>query len=193
VKAFTGFPILLLCAAITALSGCGRPALAGPQAQAARSLAADVGDYQLGVGDKVRITVYNEDSLSGEFQVSAAGTIAMPLIGEVPASEQTPSQVSTVIQQRLAEYLRTPSVSLEVVTYRPFYILGEIRTPGQYPYANGLTVLNAIATASGFTPRANKSMVFIRRSGAETEEPFRLTPDLRVYPGDTLRITERFF
>jgi polysaccharide biosynthesis/export protein len=98
------------------------------------------------------------------------------------------------VQTKLADgYLREPKVSMEVVTYRPYFVLGEVKTPGQYPYSNGLTVTNAIATAAGFTPRADKKVVFIRRSGEAEEKPFRLTPDLRVYPGDTIRLAERFF
>lgn len=185
--------IFLIAATACILCGCERPALAGPQAEASRAVNL-AEDYQLGVGDRVRVIVYSEESLSGEFQVSAAGTLSLPLIGSVPATGKTPGDVAATIRTMLADgYLRDPKVSMEVITYRPFFILGEVKTPGQYPYANGLTVVNAIATAAGFTPRAEKKMVFIRRSGDAEEKPYKLTPDLRVYPGDTIRLGERFF
>lgn len=150
--------------------------------------------YALGVGDKVRMIVYNEPSLTGEFQVNAAGTLALPLIGDVQAQGRDVDAIGKMIHDKLADgYLRDPKVSLEVLTYRPFFILGEVKTPGQYPYVVGLTALNAIASAEGFTPRADRKAVFIRRSGAADEELYRLTPDLRIFPGDTLRLGERLF
>ena len=188
-----GISTILMALSLTLVAACARPALAGAQADAARTV--DLGDnYRLGVGDKVRIIVFNEEKLSGEFQVSAAGTLSVPLIGEVPASERTTSEVTQNIQALFADgYLRDPKVSMEVVTYRPYFILGEVKTPGQYPYSNGLTVMNAIASATGFTPRADKKTVFIRRSSEASEKPYKLTADLRVYPGDTIRLGERFF
>ncbi len=153
-----------------------------------------VSDYRLGVGDKVKVTVYNEASLTGEFWVNPDGTISLPLIGNVPATGKHVAEIAADAQARFADgYLRSPKVAMEVTVFRPFYILGEVTTPGQYPYANGLTALNAIATAKGFTPRANRDVIRIRRQGATQEENFRLTPELIVYPGDTIRVGERFF
>lgn len=150
--------------------------------------------YPLGAGDKVRVTVFNEPTLSGEFSVSADGDLALPLIGNVKALGKTTKEVTTFLQTALANgYLRDPKISIEVVTYRPFFILGEVRAPGQYAYASGMTVINAIATAEGFTPRAKKKTVLIRRFGEAAEQEFLLTPDLRVWPGDTIRLTERYF
>ena len=103
-------------------------------------------------------------------------------------------QVADLVQMRLADgYLRQPKVAAEVIAYRPFFILGEVKAPGQYPYVSGLTALNAVATAQGFTPRAARSVIYIRRAGAAEEEAFKLTPELRVLPGDTLRLGERYF
>jgi polysaccharide export outer membrane protein len=151
-------------------------------------------DYRLGSGDKIRVTVFNEETLSGDFTVSSEGTVSLPLIGDVAAKNKTPQQLAAEVQGKLADgYLRAPKVSIEVSTYRPFFILGEVKAPGQYPYASGMTALNAIATAQGFTPRADKKLVFIRREGASSEDAMKLTPDLRVLPGDTIRIGERFF
>lgn len=151
-------------------------------------------NYNLGAGDKIRVNVFNEPTLSGEFSVGSEGTVSLPLIGEIPAKGKTPQQLATEVQTRLADgYLREPKVGIEVSAYRPFFILGEVKAPGQYPYASGLTALNAIATAQGFTPRAEKKVAYIRRAGATSEEPLRLTPDLRIRPGDTIRIGERYF
>ncbi|MDG6745886.1 SLBB domain-containing protein, partial [Staphylococcus aureus] len=98
------------------------------------------------------------------------------------------------IEAKLADgYLREPRVSMDVLTYRPFYIMGEVTKPGEYPYSNGLTALNAVARAEGFTYRANKRKVFIKRFGETTEQQYKLDPSVVVYPGDTVRIGERYF
>ncbi|WP_278247477.1 polysaccharide biosynthesis/export family protein [Sphingomonas jatrophae] len=155
---------------------------------------ASAAEYKLGVGDRIRMVVYNEAALSGEFSVGANGSVALPLIGEVPAAGRTVTEIAADARARFAEgYLREPKVSAEVIVFRPFFILGEVAAPGNYPYAVGLTALNAIATAKGFTPRANRDVVQIRRQGETTETTYRLTPELMVYPGDTIRIGERFF
>ncbi len=151
-------------------------------------------DYKLGVNDKVRVLVYNEVDLSGEFEVNAAGNLSLPLAGDVKAEGRTPGEVTQDIQARLAAgYLKDPRVSLDVLTYRPFYILGEVTKPGEYPYSNGLTVINAVARAEGFTYRANKRKVFIKRAGTGAEQEFVMAPGLQIQPGDTIRIGERYF
>ncbi len=130
-------------------------------------------DYRLGVTDKIRIVVYNEATLSGEFPISADGSIAFPLIGNMAASGRTTSELARDIEARLADgLLRDPKVSIDIASFRPFYILGEVTKPGEYPYAVGLSVLNAVATAQGFTYRADKKKVYIlqRRSGWRAAE-----------------------
>jgi polysaccharide export outer membrane protein len=150
--------------------------------------------YKLGAADKVRIIVFNEEMLSGEFSVNDAGVLSLPLIGEVQALDRTPAEVVKDIEARLADgYLRDPHVSMDVLTYRPFYILGEVAKPGTYPYSNGLTVMSAVATAEGYTYRASKRKVMIRRAGETEERAYNLTPDLKINPGDTVRIVERYF
>lgn len=153
-----------------------------------------VEDYLLGPGDKVRVTVFGEEALTGEFQVSSAGAISMPLVGDLQASGLTVAEFQRRVEGALrAGYLLDPRVSAEVLTYRPFFILGEVARPGTYPYTAGLTVLNAVATAGGFTYRANEGRVFIKRAGSNAEEVFRLTTRTTVAPGDTIRIGERLF
>jgi len=151
-------------------------------------------DYLLGPADKVRVTVYGEPSLSGEFFVTGSGLMSLPLIGEIKAGGMTVGQFQQAVQAALSDgYLKDPRVSAEVLTFRPFYILGEVEKPGTYPYTSGLTVLNAVATAGGFTYRADKKNVWIKHNGETSENKSELTPSIVVAPGDTIRIGERFF
>ncbi|CAN5616525.1 polysaccharide biosynthesis/export family protein [soil metagenome] len=186
---------LLALAAAIALSACGK---SGPPPISAGDRYVGSADfdeaYKLGSGDKVRMTVFSEPQLSGDYSVSGDGELSLPLIGNVAVAGKTTSQASTAIQARFADgYLRNPRISMEVTTYRPFFILGEVKSPGQYPYASGMTALNAIAIAQGYTPRARKKRVFIRRFGEQLEQEYVVTPDLRVWPGDTIRLAERYF
>lgn len=185
---------LTILGVVTLLSACaGGPApISSGERYAASNVAVET--YLLGAGDKVRITIYNEPALTGDYSIASDGTLSLPLIGNVPAIGQTTTQLAADVQRAFADgYLNSPKVSAEVITYRPFYILGEVKSPGQYPYMTGLTAYNAIATAQGFTPRARKSRVFIRRFGETAELEYALTPDLRIWPGDTVRLGERYF
>jgi polysaccharide biosynthesis/export protein len=157
-------------------------------------MSAEVSDYELDTGDKIRVTVYNEAALSGEFNVKPDGTVSLPLIGNIQARGKTIEAVAKAAEARFGDgFLRSPQVAAEVVEFRPFFILGEVAKPGAYPYAVGLTVNDAVALAQGFTPRANKDVVRIRRKSEAEEVAFTVTPNLHVYPGDTILIGERFF
>lgn len=150
--------------------------------------------YILGVDDKLALTVYGEEGLTGEQQVGPDGSIAVSLIGKVRAEGRTVDTVSAEIRDRLAAgYLRNPSVSIAILTFRPFYILGEVNKPGEYAFRKGLSVADAVATAQGFTYRARKKYVYVKHAGASEELKIDLRPDLLVRPGDTLRIGERYF
>lgn len=150
--------------------------------------------YVLGVDDKLALNVYGEASLSGEQQVGPDGSIAVPLIGKVRAAGRTVDTVSSEVRDRLAAgFLKNPSVSIAILTFRPFYILGEVNRPGEYPYRKGMSVADAVATAQGFSYRARKKYVFVKHAGASEEVRVELRPDLLVRPGDTLRIGERYF
>lgn len=154
----------------------------------------DVPEYKLGSADRLKVTVYDEPGLSGEFVVDGQGTLSLPLIGELDVDGLTVRQFQRLAEQRLSDgYLREPRVSAEVINYRPFYILGEVTKPGEYPYTSGLTVLNAIATAEGFTYRANQNYVLIKGADDDQELRVELSPTARVQPGDTIRVVERFF
>ncbi|NYZ17798.1 polysaccharide export protein [Azospirillum sp. RWY-5-1] len=156
--------------------------------------AAELGEYRLGAGDALRIIVFGEEQLSGEFRVDGSGTVAMPLIGEVPARNRTTRDLEGDIAKRLAQgYVRDARVSVEVLNHRPFYILGEVRNPGQYPYVNGMTALSAVAMAGGFTYRAREDYVLVTR-GADPEKQIRRAPvTTAIMPDDVVRIAERYF
>ncbi|SFG20354.1 polysaccharide export outer membrane protein [Novosphingobium sp. CF614] len=184
------FALLLL---LTACAETGRgPIVSSGSRYVANN--ADVSEYRLATGDRIKVIVFNEPTLSGDFGVAADGSVSLPLIGPVPASGRTVSEVIADAQARYADgLLRNPKLSGEVSVLRPFFILGEVEAPGSYPYAVGLSAMNAIATAKGFTPRADHDVVLIRRQGETEEVRYRLTPELLVYPGDTIRVGERYF
>jgi polysaccharide export outer membrane protein len=165
-----------------------------PAAASAEGAVRAVPEYRLGVADKVRVNVFGEEALTGEFLVGGGGKISLPLVGEVQAAGLTISEFQNEVSNELRKgYIKEPRVSAEVLNYRPFYILGEVNKPGEYPYTNNLTVLNAVATAEGFTYRANKRSVFIKRAEDPAEQSYPLTPLTKVAPGDTIRIGERYF
>jgi polysaccharide export outer membrane protein len=155
---------------------------------------ADAG-YRLGAGDKVRVTVFGEADLTGEYEVDGTGVLALPLIGEVKAAGGTARDLEAGIVKKLSQgYLKNPTVAVEVLSYRPFFILGEVKRPGSYPYKNGLNVLNAVALAGGYTYRAKSNVWVITRSGdKEYQEREVQNGDFIVRPGDTIVIPERFF
>ncbi|MCP5411192.1 MAG: polysaccharide biosynthesis/export family protein [Alphaproteobacteria bacterium] len=151
-------------------------------------------DYVLGTGDKIHLSVFDEADLSGDYTVDGSGYVRLPLIGQVRAAGYTPPQVEAEIGSALANgYLRSPRVSVEVVTYRPFYVVGAVGRPGQYAYVNHMTVMNAIAMAGGFLPSAVQSVVYVRHEGSPTE--YRLDTDRPnpIRPGDVLRVDTTVF
>lgn len=152
------------------------------------------GEYRLGPADQLRVTVFGHDDLSNQYTVASNGTISFPLIGDIDAAGLTVSEFQRLTEQRLSEgFLKSPRVTAEIMTFRPFYILGEVSRAGEYQYTNRLTVLNAIATAGGFTHRANRRVVAIKGFDDTEERRVELTPTTFVQPGDTIRVLERFF
>ncbi len=169
-------------------------AVAAPAAIPVSAVASTGFEYRLGSGDKIRLIIFGEPDLSGEFTISGDGMVSLPLIKEVRAAGQTATQLQVNVENAFKEgYLKDPRVSIEVLSFRPFYILGEVNKPGEYPYSNGITVVNAVALASGYTYRANQKKVLIRHAGATGEEEVPLTSTTMVAPGDTVRIAERYF
>ncbi|MFN4025633.1 MAG: polysaccharide biosynthesis/export family protein [Hyphomonas sp.] len=179
------------------LSACGsgptagaRDAGASVDTVATRTVAA----YTLGSSDRLRIAVFGHPDLSGEFEVDGTGAISLPLIGQISAQGLTTVELETAIGEKLSDgYILNPRVSAEVINYRPYYILGEVGRPGEYPFTSGLTVQNAVAAAGGFSYRANRRVIFIKSVDSDREIAYDLTPNTVVKPGDTLRIGERIF
>ena len=164
------------------------PSTAGGASAVAPVQVAPSYDYVLGAGDKLRIIVFGEENLTGEFVVAGNGRLSFPLIGEVQAAGKTVRALQDEITTALkAGYLKDPRISAEVLTFRPYYIFGEIAKPGEYPYSDGITVLNAVATAGGFTYRANQKYIFIKRANDAVEHKMRLTQEMQLSPGDTVR------
>ena len=149
--------------------------------------------YTMDSGDRLRVVVFRHEDLSGEFLVDGTGTFSMPLIGNVDAVGLTARQLEERIAERLRDgYLVDPQVSIEVLNFRPFFILGEVNQAGQFPYASGMTVLNAVALAGGFTFRAKEDAITVQRGGSNSPEVV-VTPDTAILPGDIVRVPERFF
>ncbi|WP_232495444.1 polysaccharide biosynthesis/export family protein [Novosphingobium kaempferiae] len=158
------------------------------------SLSANEVQYALGAGDKLRITVYGEEKLTGEYLVDGTGAIAFPLIGSVQAKGVTASALAERLTAALGKgYLDNPSIAIEVLNFRPYYILGEVNKPGEYPFVDGLTVFSAVAKSEGFTYRADEGRVYIRHKDGTSESLYRLDGMTPVMPGDTVRILERRF
>lgn len=151
--------------------------------------------YILGSGDRLKITVFGETDLSGEYEIDGVGVVAFPLIGGVPAAGETARILEGRIVKKLQDgFLKNPTVNIEILTYRPFFILGEVKRPGSYPYKNGLTVLNAVAMAGGYTYRAKSNRWVVTRSGSKKYQDREIEAgSFRVLPGDTIVVPERFF
>jgi len=172
------------------------PATAAEAPASASAYAADEPPYTLDSGDKLRVVVFGQDGLTNSYTVAAGGQITMPLIGVVPARGTTPEALARAVGDRLRRgYIREPHVAIEVESYRPFFVLGEVTFPGQYPYVPNMTVETAVAIAGGFTPRAYRWDVHIDRpAGAGGGRSRGSVPLLtRVRPGDTVIIKERWF
>lgn len=150
--------------------------------------------YRVDANDRLRIRVFGEAALSGQYLVDAAGTISMPLISTVHVRGRTTREIQVEITRKLrAGFLRNPSVAVEMLTFRPFYILGEVQRAGKYPYVTGMNVQTAIATAGGYSARAHKRKVVVTRHTANGTRRFKLGRTDAIFPGDTIFVKERFF
>jgi len=179
--------------AVVALAACASGPASG-SAQDMVALGSDMPSYRLGAGDEIKVTVFGEADLSGSYVVDGQGQITLPLVGQVIIGKLTLSEASTSLENRLKDgWLKDPKVTAELVKGRPYYILGEVNKPGEYPFVAGLTVMNAVASAGDFTYRADKSRILIKNADNPNEREVELTPTTPVRPGDTIRIRERFF
>ena len=150
--------------------------------------------YTLGSGDLLKITIFNQEDISGEYQVNGKGEVSLPLMGSIKVKGLTLTQVEERLKKQLQpDYLLNPRINLQVMNFRPFYILGEVADPKSYPYVDGMTYLNAVAIAGGYTYRAKKGFVFVIRGNDSERHEIKLGTDQKVLPGDTIRVDERFF
>jgi protein involved in polysaccharide export with SLBB domain len=150
--------------------------------------------YVLGPNDRVNVKVYGETEITNDYEVDGSGFISIPLAGRVKASGLTTTQLAHAIRAQLSDgIVRDPKVAVEVSSYAPYYILGEVKQGGEFVYKNGLTVLDAVAAAGGFTYRADERNVLIRRAGESVDEIYPTNAPIPVYPGDNIRIPERYF
>ena len=149
--------------------------------------------YRIGVGDKLKVMVFGEENLSGQFEVGAIGQISMPLIGEVPAKGLSIADFRVQLTNRLSKgYLKNPKVTVDVLNYRPIYVQGEVKNAGEFQFKNGLMMRDAIAMAGGYTYRADQSQALVVHEG-EGEMRLALPSEIPVLPGDNIMIPERFF
>jgi polysaccharide export outer membrane protein len=150
--------------------------------------------YKLDAGDKLRVVVYGQEGLTNTYAIDAGGSITMPLIGQVPARGRTPASLAAEISAKLRNgYIREPSVAVEIESYRPFFILGEVAAPGQYPYVPNMTVESAVAIAGGFSPRAKRDMVTLTHTDASGAARYAVPLGTSLGPGDTVLVGERWF
>lgn len=150
--------------------------------------------YRLDAGDKLRVVVYGQDGLTNTYAIDAGGSITMPLIGAVPARGHTTAGLAAEIAAKLRNgYIREPSVAVEIEAYRPFFILGEVAAPGQYPYVPNMTVESAVAIAGGFSPRAKRDAVTLTHADASGATRVVVPLGTPVGPGDTVQVGERWF
>jgi len=162
-------------------------------AQNDSSVEADV-SYRLGAGDKLQINIFNQADLTGEYTVDGNGGFTMHLIGQVDAVGKTPLELEALLISKLKpDYLVNPRISVRVQSYRPFYIIGEVKSPSSYAYVDGMTYLTAVAIAGGFTYRAKKDHVYVISGGDRNSKERKLDVNEKVRPGDIIRIAERMF
>ena len=151
-------------------------------------------EYTLGSGDELEVTVFGHEDLSGSFSINELGVISLPLVGNVELGGKTRREAESLIKDALQpDYLLNPRISVQVMNYRPFYIIGEVKEPGSYPYVNGMTVTEAVALAGGYTYRAKKKEILIIRAANQSNKEIPATINTAVFPGDVIKVPERFF
>jgi polysaccharide export outer membrane protein len=193
--------LLGLVLSVVLISGCSSSSRPTPVEAAAVAGGAaggapleDISSYRLGPGDALRVNVFRHEDLSGEFTLDGDGYFALPLVGEVLGGGRSARELENEIEGALKSggYLIDPQVSIQVLNYRPFYIIGEVNNPGSFEYVNGMTVINAVALAGGFTYRADQDDIVISRGGSSGPE-LEAALDTEVLPGDIIEVQERFF
>lgn len=185
---------IALAFAGAALSGCApSTSLDDPQFVTSGGTSSPERAYRIGIGDQLKVTVFGEDNLSGEFEVNAQGQVSLPLIGEQQAKGLTLQEFRQSLIKRLADgYLKSPRVTADILNYRPIYVHGEVKNAGEFKYKTGLTLRDAIAMAGGYTYRANEDYTYFARHG-EPDVAVNTRSEIVILPGDNIRVPERFF
>jgi polysaccharide export outer membrane protein len=158
------------------------------------SLGVNEAAYRLSAGDRIRVNVFNHDELSGEYQLDGEGRFSMPLIGVVEANDLNSAELEALLIEKFKpDFLVNPRIFIQLITYRPYYLIGEVASRGKFPYVAGMTYLVAIANAGGYTYRAKQDHVFVIRGDDPEQVEIKLSVEEKVQPGDIIRIAERFF
>ena len=173
------------------LSACGAGSISESEQQALAAAATAPATLQ--PGDKIRVVVFGEDRLSGEYELDQAGQISVPLAGTVKVQGLTQAQLEQTLAQKYRGELRSPKVTVTIATLAPYYMMGEVKSPGQFAYRSGLNVLTAMAIAGGPTYRANRSTVQIQRRGDTQKRDYPISASVPVLPGDVINVPERYF
>lgn len=147
----------------------------------------------LQAGDRIKLTVYGEQNVSGIYEISPAGSVSLPLAGTVRAAGRSRGELERDLTRRYSDKITDPQVTVEVVEFRPFYVMGEVLNPGQFSYKSGLNVLTAIAHAGGLTYRASRSTVYVQHPGEQIWREYATTSAVLISPGDLIRVPERYF
>jgi len=180
------------CILLSACGGGGAPPAMPADLEKIRVAAA--APPQLQAGEKIRVTVFGENSLSGEYQIDPSGFVSLPLAGTVKAAGLTQNDLARELEANLRSgYLKDPKVTISIIEFRPFYILGEVEKPGSYPYLSGLNVMSAIATAGGTTYRASQSTVLIQHAGEGEMRAYDASKSIPILPGDIIQVPRRYF
>jgi polysaccharide export outer membrane protein len=185
---------LMFCAVVSGCESVPSLGRATPEEEQALILSASANSPQLQPGDKIKVIVFGEDRLSGEFEIDSAGYVSLPLAGTIKASGLSKQAMEQALAKKFnTEYLRNPKVTVDISSFRPFYIMGEVGRPGEYPYKNGLNIMSAVALAGGATYRAKQSVVQIQHVGETGFKDYVMSPTIPVLPGDLIRLPQRYF
>jgi polysaccharide export outer membrane protein len=175
-----------------AVSGCSSIAQISDGEQ--QQILAEAQAPRLQAGEKIRVNVYGEASLSGDYQIDPSGFVSVPLAGNIKAVGLTQNELAEALATSFrSRYLKNPKVTVSVAEFRPFYIIGEIEKPGSYPYTSGLNVLSAIAIAGGTTYRASKSTILIQHPGENALREYKIDASVPILPGDIIKVPQRYF
>ena len=181
-----------VCLLLAACGGASAPSATPEDLDRLRAAAA--APPQLQPGEKIRVTVFGENSLSGEYQIDPSGFVSLPLAGTVKAAGLTRNDLAKELEASLrSSYLKDPKVTVSILEFRPFFILGEVEKPGSYPYSSGLNVMSAIATAGGTTYRASQSTVLIQHAGEGEMRAYDASKSIPILPGDIIQVPRRYF